>query len=175
MDVLDVMRDRKNICNYLDMPLQHGSTKMLKAMKRGITREKTDTLVASFIGSPAMNFLPGTLHRGAGGAQVQLHDGTRLDAPPHLASQGAVDGQTVVFGTRPEHLTLTDAGGIAARVVEGHVRLEQSQGHEWIARLVEAFPGRILSIRLGQPTLEDVFIAQTGHRFWRERAEAAHG
>jgi len=45
MDVLDVMRDRKNICNYLDMPLQHGSTKMLKAMKRGITREKTEELV----------------------------------------------------------------------------------------------------------------------------------
>ena len=48
---------------------------------------------------------------------VVMHDGTRLDAPPGLASQGAVDGQTVVFGTRPEHLTLTDAGGIAARVV----------------------------------------------------------
>jgi len=45
MDILDVMRDRKNICNYLDMPLQHGSTKMLKAMKRGITREKTEELV----------------------------------------------------------------------------------------------------------------------------------
>jgi ribosomal protein S12 methylthiotransferase len=47
MDVLDVMKDRKNVCNYLDMPLQHGSTKMLKAMKRGITREKTEELVAN--------------------------------------------------------------------------------------------------------------------------------
>ena len=45
MDVLDVMKDRPNVCNYLDMPLQHGSTKMLKAMKRGITREKTEELV----------------------------------------------------------------------------------------------------------------------------------
>lgn len=45
MDILDVMRDRDNICNYLDMPLQHGSTKMLKAMKRGTTREKTEELV----------------------------------------------------------------------------------------------------------------------------------
>jgi ribosomal protein S12 methylthiotransferase len=45
MDILDVMRDRENICNYLDMPLQHGSTKMLKAMKRGTTREKTEELV----------------------------------------------------------------------------------------------------------------------------------
>jgi ribosomal protein S12 methylthiotransferase len=46
MDVLDVMKERDNICNYLDMPLQHGSTAMLKAMKRGITREKTEDLIA---------------------------------------------------------------------------------------------------------------------------------
>tara|TARA_B110000037_G_scaffold222406_1_gene297068 strand:- start:177 stop:1493 length:1317 start_codon:yes stop_codon:yes gene_type:complete len=46
MDVLDIMKERDNICNYLDMPLQHGSTAMLKAMKRGITREKTEDLIA---------------------------------------------------------------------------------------------------------------------------------
>lgn len=45
MDVLDVMAERSNICNYLDMPLQHGATNMLKAMRRGITREKTDALI----------------------------------------------------------------------------------------------------------------------------------
>jgi len=45
MDVLDVMKERDNICNYLDMPLQHGSTNMLKAMRRGITREKTTQLM----------------------------------------------------------------------------------------------------------------------------------
>jgi ribosomal protein S12 methylthiotransferase len=46
MDILDVMNERDNVCNYLDMPLQHGSTAMLKAMKRGTTREKTEDLVA---------------------------------------------------------------------------------------------------------------------------------
>ena len=46
MDVLDVMNNRSNICNYLDMPLQHGSTNMLKAMRRGTTREKTETLIS---------------------------------------------------------------------------------------------------------------------------------
>ncbi|GAA4407581.1 30S ribosomal protein S12 methylthiotransferase RimO [Nibrella viscosa] len=45
MDVLDVMRDRPNICNYLDMPLQTGSTEQLKMMRRGITREKTEALI----------------------------------------------------------------------------------------------------------------------------------
>jgi ribosomal protein S12 methylthiotransferase len=46
MDALEVMAERDNICNYLDMPLQHGSTNMLKAMRRGITREKTTDLMA---------------------------------------------------------------------------------------------------------------------------------
>jgi ribosomal protein S12 methylthiotransferase len=45
MDVLDVMNERSNICKYLDMPLQHGSTRILQAMRRGITREKTEELV----------------------------------------------------------------------------------------------------------------------------------
>ena len=45
MDVLDVMAERPNICKYLDIPLQHGSTNMLKFMRRGITREKTEELI----------------------------------------------------------------------------------------------------------------------------------
>lgn len=45
MDVLDVMRERENICNYLDMPLQHAANNMLKAMKRNITREEMEDLV----------------------------------------------------------------------------------------------------------------------------------
>ncbi|HQZ42149.1 MAG TPA: 30S ribosomal protein S12 methylthiotransferase RimO [Flavobacteriales bacterium] len=45
MDILDMMKERKNICNYLDMPLQHGSTNMLTLMRRGITQEKTEALV----------------------------------------------------------------------------------------------------------------------------------
>jgi len=45
MDVLDVMKERANICNYLDMPLQHGSSNILKLMRRGIDREKTEKLI----------------------------------------------------------------------------------------------------------------------------------
>ncbi len=47
MDILDVMNERSNICNYLDMPLQHISDTMLSAMRRGITRQKTIDLVNS--------------------------------------------------------------------------------------------------------------------------------
>lgn len=44
-DVLKVMKHNSKVCNYLDMPLQHGTTKILQAMRRGITREKTDKLI----------------------------------------------------------------------------------------------------------------------------------
>ena len=69
--------------------------------------------VAGFIGSPSMNFLPGT-QRGSGtGAQIELENGARLSVPP--GSSGA-DGQKVIFGTRPEHLALVGEGGIATQV-----------------------------------------------------------
>ncbi|UTW60834.1 30S ribosomal protein S12 methylthiotransferase RimO [bacterium SCSIO 12741] len=45
MDILDVMKNNPKVCNYLDMPLQHISTPMLKAMKRGINRERTIDLI----------------------------------------------------------------------------------------------------------------------------------
>ncbi len=45
MEILEVMKERKNICNYLDIPLQHASDNMLKAMKRNITRAEMDELI----------------------------------------------------------------------------------------------------------------------------------
>jgi len=63
--------------------------------------------VAGFIGSPAMNFLPGTLRRTAAGTSVELGDGTQVGVP---AGSAGSDGQPVIFGTRPEHLALASAG-----------------------------------------------------------------
>ncbi len=45
MEILDVMRERDNICKYLDMPLQHASDPMLKAMRRNITRKEMSELI----------------------------------------------------------------------------------------------------------------------------------
>jgi ribosomal protein S12 methylthiotransferase len=47
MEILDVMRQRNNICNYLDIPLQHASDRMLEAMKRQITRSEMDDLISA--------------------------------------------------------------------------------------------------------------------------------
>jgi ABC-2 type transport system ATP-binding protein len=55
--------------------------------------------------------------------------------------------------------------GVRARAVEGAVLVERERGHEFVPVLVEAFPGQARSVTLRQPTLEDVFVHVTGHRF----------
>jgi multiple sugar transport system ATP-binding protein len=71
--------------------------------------------VAGFIGSPAMNFLPGTLRRGNGAAHIEFAGGVRVPAP---LTAGGEDGQAVVLGTRPEHLVLANGDeGLATTVV----------------------------------------------------------
>lgn len=47
-DVLDIIRDEPKVCNYIDIPLQHINTELLKSMKRGTTHEKTDQLLNKF-------------------------------------------------------------------------------------------------------------------------------
>ena len=47
-DVLDVIKSEDKVCNYIDIPLQHISTKILKSMRRGTTKEKTNSLLADF-------------------------------------------------------------------------------------------------------------------------------
>jgi len=98
-----------------------------------------------------------------------------LDTPEALRS--SVGGDLIVIESpAAEELAagLRNRLSLPAQVVEGTVRLETPGGHQWIARIVEEFPGRVGAIRLGKPTLEDVFVARTGHRFWREREEASH-
>jgi ABC-2 type transport system ATP-binding protein len=107
-----------------------------------------------------------------------LSEGTfvALDTPDAL--KATVGGDSITIQTEePDSLAaaISERFGCPASVLDGAVRLEQRDGHEWIARLVEAFPGRIDAITLGKPTLEDVFIDRTGHRFWREREEANVG
>jgi len=76
-----------------------------------------NTFVAGFIGSPAMNMLPGHLRHENGHTAIELRDGVRIVVRPHLVGQ---DGQEALFGTRPEHLILDGAGqlSVKANVIE---------------------------------------------------------
>ena len=57
---------------------------------------------------------------------------------------------------------------VDAQVLAGQVRLERENGHRFITDVVESFPGEIQAISVSKPTLEDVFIHRTGHRFWTD-------
>jgi ABC-2 type transport system ATP-binding protein len=59
------------------------------------------------------------------------------------------------------------------RVIGGQVRIEKDQAHRFVTDVVEAFPGEIDAVSIAKPSLEDVFIRRTGHRFWTEGAGAA--
>jgi len=58
--------------------------------------------------------------------------------------------------------------GLSCHVIDNKVRLEREQGHRFVTDVMEVFPGQIQSITVSRPTLEDVFISRTRHRFWTE-------
>jgi ABC-2 type transport system ATP-binding protein len=98
-----------------------------------------------------------------------LHEGRLVAFDTPQALRATVGGDSITIQTAdPPALCEAIAARFhcPARVVDERVRLEQPEGHQWIARLVEAFPGQIEAITLGKPTLEDVFIDRTGHRFF---------
>jgi multiple sugar transport system ATP-binding protein len=70
--------------------------------------------VAGFIGSPAMNLVPGVARINGAASDVEFEGGIRLPLP---ASAHANDGQAVLYGMRPEHCVLSAAGGLPAEVV----------------------------------------------------------
>jgi ABC-2 type transport system ATP-binding protein len=88
------------------------------------------------------------------------------DTPAALKSRIGAD---VITLSTDDPATLATAVrerfGVDAEQIDSTVRIERERGHEFIPQLVEAFVGRIRSVSLGKPTLEDVFIHVTGHGF----------
>jgi ABC-2 type transport system ATP-binding protein len=86
-----------------------------------------------------------------------------------------IGGDVVIIEARDpamlaEHIRTKFA--VDAGVMDGRVRLEIENGHKFVPDVVEAFPGEIQSLSVSKPTLEDVFIHRTGHRFWSEEQAA---
>jgi multiple sugar transport system ATP-binding protein len=73
-----------------------------------------NTFVAGFIGSPAMNMVPGTARVNGGAATIEFGGGVHLPLP---RGAHAADGQSVLYGMRPEHCMLADSQGLPAEVV----------------------------------------------------------
>jgi len=97
-----------------------------------------------------------------------------LGTPDEL--RGSVGGDCLtVRGVNIEKLAdqIVERFGIEPRRLGDSLRIEQQQGHELLRDLMDAFPDDISSVSLGKPTLEDVFIDRTGHRFWDESTSDA--
>lgn len=90
-----------------------------------------------------------------------------LDTPPAL--KAAIRGDVIALETADTArlaAAVSERFGAPATIVDGTVRIERPDGAAFVPRLAEAFPGLIRSITVGKPTLEDVFVQRTGHRFW---------
>jgi ABC-2 type transport system ATP-binding protein len=92
-----------------------------------------------------------------------------LGTPAELKRE--IGGDVIVLDARePEALSLRIQSKfhIEVRVVGGQLRIEKDHAHRFVTDLVEAFPGEIDAVSISKPSLEDVFIRRTGHRFWSE-------
>jgi ABC-2 type transport system ATP-binding protein len=105
-----------------------------------------------------------------------MHSGRLLTVGEPDALKARVGGDVVVVqavdaaALQPR---VRERFGVEMALVDGALRAERPRGHEFLAALVEAFPGEVRSVTFGKPTLEDVFIQLTGERFWAAAAEAA--
>jgi len=82
-----------------------------------------------------------------------------------------IGGDVMVLETKdPERLAgkIRTQFRVDTHVLEQQVRIEKEHGHRFVTDLVEAFPGEIDAVSIAKPSLEDVFIRRTGHRFWSE-------
>ena len=99
-----------------------------------------------------------------------------LGTPAELKSE--IGGDVILLEARdPESLArrIAERFGGAPAVLDGKIRLEREQGHRFVTDVVEAFPGEIEAASVSKPTLEDVFIDRTGHRFWTDQDNGESG
>ena len=92
-----------------------------------------------------------------------------LGTPAELKSE--IGGDVILLESEhPDSLAqgIERRFGLRPAVMDNHVRLEIENGHRFVTDVVEAFPGEIQGVSVHKPSLEDVFIRRTGHRFWTE-------
>ena len=92
-----------------------------------------------------------------------------LGTPAELKNE--IGGDVILLEAgEPESLAqhIEQRFGLQPTVMDNQVRLEIENGHRFVTDVVEAFPGEIQGVSVHKPSLEDVFIRRTGHRFWTE-------
>ncbi|HVO28196.1 MAG TPA: ABC transporter ATP-binding protein [Candidatus Margulisiibacteriota bacterium] len=104
-----------------------------------------------------------------------LHQGKLVGMGVPTELKGRVGGDIVVIqALEPARLRdkIQERFTCTATIVDGTVRVERPRGHEFVRDVVDAFSSDITLVTYGKPTLEDVFIHLTGHRFWGDGTAA---
>jgi ABC-2 type transport system ATP-binding protein len=96
---------------------------------------------------------------------VLLHQGAIVAQGTPRELRSRIGGDVVVLqaaDTKSLAGNIEQRFGLHPSVMDGQVRVEIENGHRFITEVVEAFPGAIESVGLHKPTLEDVFVHETG-------------
>ncbi len=104
-----------------------------------------------------------------------LHEGQIVAEGNPGVLRAELGGDTVTIETEdPESLRdeLNAQRDCGAFVVDGDLRFACPDGVSWWSQLMDEYPDKIRSLKLGKPTLEDLFIRRTGHRFWQEPGDS---
>ncbi len=137
---------RAELWEYLNLLRTRDGTTMLVTTHLLEEAEKCDRLAILNHGELVASGSPSSLKNEIGEQVILVESGQPAKLRDELREKFAVEAS--VFGQR--------------------VRFEHPSGHGFIPQLMDAFPGEIDSVTVGKPTLEDVFIRKTGHRFWEE-------
>jgi ABC-2 type transport system ATP-binding protein len=131
---------RRDLSNYVEGLRQREGVTILLTTHILEEADRCDRLVLLHQGKIVAQGSPGELRSRIGGDVVVLETGN---------SVSLAEGIERRFGVTP-------------KVMDGQVRVEIENGHRFITEVVEAFPGAIESVALHKPTLEDVFVRETG-------------
>ncbi len=156
LTVLENLQHHGRLYGMSGHPLKGRAAVMLESL--GLTSRSRDLVET----------LSGGMRRRVELAKAMLHQGqlAACAAPGELKSQ--VGGDVVVIhASAPELLQrkLLQQLKLKSTLVDGTLRIERPRGHELIRELVDTFGAEIESVSFGKPTLEDVFVHLTGHRF----------
>jgi ABC-2 type transport system ATP-binding protein len=137
---------RRDLWQYLQMLRDEERVTVLITTHLMEEAERCDRLAIYANGSVVAMATPAELKSEIGGDVILLESGEPDSLARHIKQR---------FGLSPT-------------VMDGRVRLEIENGHHFVTDVVEAFPGEIQGVSVHKPSLEDVFIRRTGHRFWTE-------
>lgn len=133
---------RRELWQYVQELRDHEGVTILLTTHILDEADRCDRLVLLHRGQVVAEGTPAELRSRIGGDVVVLDTGDPAALAPRVEER---------FGVRPS-------------IVEGTLRIEITNGHRFITEVVEAFPGSIESVALHKPTLEDVFVHETGAR-----------